>query len=562
MTPQLTVRAALSGMALGAVLALSNLYVVLKTGWSLGVTITATIVAFGFFRAMERVGATKRPFTALENVMVASIASSGAWMTGGGNMAALPALLLLTGQRPAGVAMVAWFAVIASLGVFIAIPLKKQFIDRERLPFPMSVATAEAVRAMHGSGDTRPAMLLLRASGFAAFFTVWRDLKLAFSLPGRVTFAPLSTWGFGFDASLVLLGGGSLMKPRTAWSMFAGALLTWGVLAPLAHQHGMLASLEFKSMVQLSLWPAAALLTSSALTGFVVQAVQLSRRAVRRRQLTNDDSGAEENAVPTWWAVAGVLALSPPLVFLMNQLFGIPVWAALLALPLALVVGVVSARVTGETDVTPTKAMGPLTQLIAGFALPGNVVANVMSANVTAGVGLHAADLLSDLKTGWVLKANARQQVWAQFLGLVVGAIVVVPAFTLLVPEASVLGSEQFPAPAVMVWAGVSKVLALGPAGLPVGAREAMLIAALLGAGLTVVEALFPERSRTLPSAAALGIAMVLPAATTLTMVLGAALGALARRRWSEETLTPIASGLIAGESVTGVVMALTRLVL
>lgn len=151
---------------------------------------------------------------------------------------------------------------------------------------------------------------------------------------------------------------------------------------------------------------------------------------------------------------------------------------------------------------------------------------------------------------------------WAQFLGLVVGAIVVVPAFTLLVPEASVLGSEQFPAPAVMVWAGVSKVLALGPAGLPGGAPEAMLAAAALGVALTVIEALFPERSRALPSPAALGIAMVLPAATTLTMVLGAGLGVIARRRWPEETLTPVASGLIAGESVTGVVMALTRLVL
>lgn len=304
-------------MALGAVLALSNLYVVLKTGWSLGVTITATIVAFGFFRALERVGVTRRPFTALENVMVASIASSGAWMTGGGNMAALPALLLLTGQRPAGIAMVAWFAVIASLGVFVAIPLKKQFIDRERLPFPMSVATAEAVRVMHGSQDTRPATLLLRASGFAALFTVWRDLKLAYSLPGRLTLEPLSTWGFGLDASLVLLGGGSLMKPRTAWSMLAGALLTWGVLAPLAHRHGMLPSLEFKAMVQLSLWPAAALLTSAALTGFVVQAVQLARRAARRQ--VNHAPANEEAGVPTWWAVAGVLALAPVLVFLMRR---------------------------------------------------------------------------------------------------------------------------------------------------------------------------------------------------------------------------------------------------
>lgn len=61
---QLTLRAAVMGMVLGGVLCLSNLYVVLKTGWSLGVTITATIVAFAFFRALQGAGLTRAPFSA------------------------------------------------------------------------------------------------------------------------------------------------------------------------------------------------------------------------------------------------------------------------------------------------------------------------------------------------------------------------------------------------------------------------------------------------------------------------------------------------------------------
>ena len=71
-----------------------------------------------------------------------------------------------------------------------------------------------------------------------------------------------------------------------------------------------------------------------------------------------------------------------------------------LALPLAVVMGIVAARVTGETDITPTKALGPVTQSIFGALLPGNLPANIMGANVTGGVGLHAADLLTELKTG------------------------------------------------------------------------------------------------------------------------------------------------------------------
>ncbi len=78
-----------------------------------------------------------------------------------------------------------------------------------------------------------------------------------------------------------------------------------------------------------------------------------------------------------------------------------------------------------------------------------------MSANVTGGVGLHAADLLSDMKTGYLLGASPRKQFFAQLLGVVVGAAAVVPAFRVLIPDAKVLGTELFPAPAVLVWAAL-----------------------------------------------------------------------------------------------------------
>ena len=86
---QLTVRAALAGCVLGAVMALSNLYVVLKTGWSLGVTITACILAFAFFRGARAARLARTEFGPLENNAMASVASSAGYMTGGGNMAAL-----------------------------------------------------------------------------------------------------------------------------------------------------------------------------------------------------------------------------------------------------------------------------------------------------------------------------------------------------------------------------------------------------------------------------------------------------------------------------------------
>jgi putative OPT family oligopeptide transporter len=564
-------------MALGGVLCLSNLYVVLKTGWSLGITLTATIVAWALFRALQVLGLSRREFTALENNAVATVASAGAWMTGGGNMAALPALLLLTGARPGGWAMFTWFAVIAALGVVVAIPLKRQLIDREQLPFPMSVATAHTIRSLHEPGHEggTAARQLVWAGLVATVLTLARDLKAAgqvlparlampFSLAGRAA----GTWSLGFDVSLVLLGGGSLMAPRTAWSLFLGAALTWGVLAPHWAQAAALSTVDFKALVQLTLWPGAALLATSGVLAFgrswraVPRAVGDLLAALRRRG-GSSASALDDEEAPLAWFVLGFLGLAPVMVALLVWLFQVPLWAAVLSLPLSLVVGVVAARVTGETDVTPTKAMGPLTQLVFGLAVPGNLTANVMSANVTAGVGLHAADLLGDLKTGAMLGAHPRQQVIAQVLGLVVGAAVAVPAFSLLVPDAAVLGSEQFPAPAVMVWAGVSRALAVGLSGVAPVAREAMGWAALLGVVLVVLETWAPPRWRALvPSPSALGIAMVIPAATAFTMCLGALVGAWGRRRWpafAQRSAAPLASGLIAGESVTGIVVALAR---
>src|SRR4029077_11104888 len=65
--PQLTVRAVVVGMLLGALMCLSNLYIVLKVGWSFGVTITACVMAYGLFQLGERLGLVRRHFGALEN---------------------------------------------------------------------------------------------------------------------------------------------------------------------------------------------------------------------------------------------------------------------------------------------------------------------------------------------------------------------------------------------------------------------------------------------------------------------------------------------------------------
>ena len=176
---QLTVRAVIAGMLIGAVMCLSNLYVILKTGWSLGVTLTACILAFATFGMLRGVGLVRDDFSTLENNAMGSVASAAGYMTGGGNMAAVPALLMLTGTLPPSGWLVAWFAAVSALGVFAAIPIKRQLINIEQLPFPTGTATAETLQALHGHDERSrgKARYLGLAGLIGAAVAVWRDAK-------------------------------------------------------------------------------------------------------------------------------------------------------------------------------------------------------------------------------------------------------------------------------------------------------------------------------------------------------------------------------------------------
>lgn len=569
----LTVRAVVVGMLIGAAMCLSNLYVFFKTGWSMGVTLTACILAFGSFQLLQALRLVKKPLGVLENNALTTVASGAGYMTGGGNMAAFGALLMITTVRPDSTAMIAWFGVIAALGVFAAIPIKRQLINHEELAFPTGTATAETINSIHSAaagGGSGKVTWLAGSALFAAGLTwvrdAWHWIPATFGLPVTLAGRALADWTLSFKAEVVLIGAGALMSFRTGWSLLLGGLLTYAVLGPALIAHGVITTVSYKAIVAWTLWPGAAILVASGLTSFALDYHSIARsftgltRIFRKKSAEDADTGITAVECPEWWFPVGFVALAPIVTGLMVWLFQIPLWAGLIAVPLAVVMGFVAARVTGETDVTPTKALGPVTQLIYGIITPGNLSGNIMAANVTGGIGLHAADLLTTLKTGWLLGAKPRHQFYAQLFGVLAGAAIVVPAFNLIIPDPSVLGGEAWPAPSCVVWAGVSKSFASGIGALHPTAKTAILVGLALGVALALFEKLAPKKLRPLlPSPAGLGIAMVLPGSNCIAMFIGSAIAEFMRRRLpvlAEKTVVPVASGLIAGESLMGILIA------
>jgi OPT family oligopeptide transporter len=279
----------------------------------------------------------------------------------------------------------------------------------------------------------------------------------------------------------------------------------------------------------------------------------------RPRHAAADDP-IEHIEVPGSWFLGGMIVLGGLSIAIGWWIFRIEWWMGVIAVLMTLLLVVVAARATGETDITPTGPLSKITQLTFGAIHPGNVTTNLMTANITAGACSHAGDLLTDLKSGYLLGAKPRQQFIAQFFGVLAGGIVVVPVFFLLVPDASVLGTEKWPAPAAQTWRGVAELLSKGVGALHPTARIGLLVGSLVGIILPLLEMAFPKHKKWIPAPTGLGLAFTINGYNAIMMFLGA-LAAMwlskAKPKVHDLYTVPVSSGIIAGESLMGVVIGL-----
>ncbi|HET7497918.1 MAG TPA: OPT family oligopeptide transporter, partial [Candidatus Eisenbacteria bacterium] len=499
---QLTPRALIMGMALGAFMSLSNIYIGLKAGWSMGVAITSCILAYAIFAALHRALPKQFPaFSILENNAMQSCASAAGYMTGAGLVNAIPALMMLNPQAVPGMwALTIWTLVLSWLGVFLAVPAKRQMINVEQLPYPSGIAATTTMRALHSEGSKaeQQAKALMWSGILGAAITWFRDATAPWIKYPNIP----ATWGtnwihigrhrlneltMSFEGSLLFVAAGAIMGFRQAWSMMLGACVNYLVLAPIMMDHGVIAETGGSALRRISswsLWIGVPMMVTSGLLLFfmqwrtVVRAFGTLVTFLKKRAGAADDP-MERIEVPGSWFVGGMIVLGGAAIYLGHLYFHIHWWMGLIAVLMTFFLVVVAARATGETDITPTGPISKITQLTFGAIQPGNVTTNLMTANITAGAVSHAGDLLTDLKSGYLLGANPRQQFIAQFFGVLAGGLVVVPVFFLLVPNASVLGTEQWPAPAAQVWRGVAELLSKGVGSLHPTARIGLLVGSL-----------------------------------------------------------------------------------
>jgi uncharacterized oligopeptide transporter (OPT) family protein len=577
---QLTWRAVLMGSMLGGVLSLTNLYIGLKAGWGFGVAITACILSYAIWTTLYRTGIVRTPMTILENNCMQSTASSAGYSTGGTLISAFAAYMLVSNSTLSLPLMLAWVFMLAVLGVTMAIPMKRQMINIEQLRFPSGIAAAETLHALHAVGGTgvRSAKALGWAGLIAAIGKLWADGLVL--LNAHLAPFMIGTWMTALNERVfgpawigrtvmlswepMFIAAGAITGLHVCWSMLLGSVTAWMIFTPLLQQAGIIEGSGYGTIVQWTLWGGVACMVTSSLL-----AVALDWRTALRaftdlgsmfggRRPADDPVAAIET--PAAWFVWGQGVALVGLAWLGHVTFGMPYWETAVAVVLSFALALVACRVTGETDTTPVGAMGKITQLAFGVLSPGNTTVNLMSANVTAAAASSSADLLTDLKSGYLLGASPRKQFIAQFAGIFVGTLVSVLSFRLLVPDAGVLGSDQFPAPAAQTWRAVALALSHGVRELGAVKTWSIVGGGLVGIVLTVLPKIVPARRHLIPSPAGVGLAWTFHWYYGVLFFTGGVLGWWVQKkypRWSEELTFPVASGWIAGESLMGVALVM-----
>jgi uncharacterized oligopeptide transporter (OPT) family protein len=290
--------------------------------------------------------------------------------------------------------------------------------------------------------------------------------------------------------------------------------------------------------------------------------------------------------LPLWISFVGVPIVGAIGVIMAHAWFGVRWELGALAIPLIIVLTLIAVNATAATSITPTGSLSKITQLTFGVLNPHHAGTNLMTATMTTEVASNAANLLMDIKPGYMLGSKPRQQAMGHCIGIFAGALFSTPFFFLMflaghpgnpftpddpaqagktVQERLVEGDRFTGA---LQWKGISDFVAslTGDTGLSAimhpSALKAMIIAAVIGIAAEMLRVFTKNKSPFSPVAFALGI--VIPPDSTLWMFLGSVFftgmaglfrkreGAFGHHLWVG-TKEPLCAGLIAGAALVGI---------
>ncbi|NLY08581.1 MAG: peptide transporter [Tissierellia bacterium] len=525
---QLTIRGMIIGAIGAAVLTMSSMYVALKLGALPWPTIFVALASMYFLKLLKN--------TNLNEINVTHTAMSAGAMTSGGIAFTLPAIYML--NPDAEVSFGKLFAVVIGgvvLGLIFTALIRKYFVETKELPYPMGQAAAETVLA--GDEGGKKSATLFASMGAAGIFTVLRDVFTLF--PAAIFNPTMMARGSlgGIWLSPMLISIGYIIGPLFIGMWFLGAIIgDFGILI---------------GGVDLGLWSAetAALIKSSLGIGLMVGTgvgIILKGILPKAKEIFGPmfkKENISDGMISLRWAPIVMVVLA----FVFTVITKMGVIASVITILGVWLTTAMSAQIVGQSGINPMEVFGIIVLLAAkAVGNIGETEAIFVAAIVAIAAGL-AGDVMNDFKAGAILKSDPKAQWYAECVGGIVGAFVSVFLFYTFLKAygPSAFGNQEgFIAPqAAMVAAMVGGIPHL----------NAFIIGLVLGIVLYFIN--FPVMT--------LGLGVYLPFYLSATAFIGGALKFIIEKTKSEwdnggQGLI-IASGILGGEAVIGVIIALVQ---
>ncbi len=604
---ELTIRGLLIGVIITVIFTAANVYFGLKAGITFSTSIPAAVISMAILRGFGNA-------TMQENNIVQTVASAAGTLSS--IIFVLPGLIIVGWWT--GFPFWMSFGICATggiLGVMYTIPLRRALVTNSDLPYPEGVACAEVLRVGSNpasaeaaesveSGGSGLKAVVVGTVVSAVFYVIVQTRIFASDVAQYFRFggdrSPAT--GFDFSLSFALFAIGHLVGISVGIAMLVGALIGWGWAVPhftLLHPAAGAAAdvaqgawAHYVRFVGAGTIGVAAVWTLGMLVKPVVGGLAGAMAAARVRKAGRADTlPRTERDIPIGMVGLVSLICLIPVAWLLwhfSVISGLGSHALLLTVGGVLFVVILSALVStvcgymagliGSSN-SPLSGIGILVVVIAALLLVLGVKSELppeagkalvafalFLTSVVFAVASIANNNLQDLKTGQLVDATPSMQQWALVIGVIAGALIIPPVLDLLNHAYGFLGApgvnpaHALPAPQ----AGLISALAQGVIRNDID-WTLIGIGGLIGVGIIVLDEILHRTTKSLrlpPLAVGLGI--YLPTSTTLMVVVGAIVGWWFSRR-ADKAPKPaatkqlgvlLASGLIVGESLLGVVIA------
>jgi len=551
--PELTLRSILVGLVVAAIIGSAYPYCVLKLGF--GPNLSVVSAFFGFIALVLILRAADT--NARENNIVQTMGTSA------GQTAFMCVLLaafdLLNSKQVLNppihlgtFQIFFWLCSASLLGILLAVPMRRHYIDEENLTYADGMAAGETIKVLHEGKDKGASAKPVKALAFGglasgllmvltSFLKLFPDTWL---LPG------MQPMNIGFNWSLLSFGSGLLVGFRICLAMAIGTFVSWFLLPHYLVAHGMIPEQTYPMTLRWVMWPATGLMVAGGLTSLALKwnLIVKTFRGLSASKLEGRD-------IPMQWVLIGSIVMTVIICLVQFISMGIPVWLSFIAILLTLPLMLVGLRVLGETNWGPISAMSNMMQAVFAFISPGNVPVNMSSSGLTGTIAVTSEALMQDFKAGQLVKSNPRNLTIAQLIAAPVGSMATAIVYPVLRDKFGI-GPQGLSSPISVKWAGFAELLTKGLSALPPGCLVGLAIGIAVGIILTLLAEYVSEKT---PSPAAIGIGMLIPASVLMTFIAGG-VGQLIWARTSpkseEDIRIPLASGLICGEAILAVVLA------